>query len=88
METIAIIHDSSDIPDDTEGRRSRNGDKSNPPESTTDPVPWLVIETRNEKLIDTSRIRAAVKLMQSTWILASNHKAEHAVGPKWALVMP
>ena len=36
--------------------------------------------------IDISRIRTAVKLTQSTWTLAINHKAEHAVGPKWALV--
>ena len=39
-------------------------------------------------MTDLSRIRTAVKLMQSTWTLASNHKPKHAVGPKWALVTP
>ena len=36
--------------------------------------------------VDISRIRTAIKIMQSTWTLVSNHKGEHAVGPKWALV--
>ena len=38
--------------------------------------------------IDVSRIRTAFTLMQSTWTLESNHKPEHAVGLKWALVTP
>ena len=33
--------------------------------------------------IDISRIRTAIKLMQSTWTLVSNNKAEHAVELKW-----
>ena len=37
--------------------------------------------------VDISRIRAVVKLTQSVWTLVSNHKAEHAVQLKWALVM-
>ena len=37
--------------------------------------------------VDISRISAVVKLIQSAWTLVRNHKAEHAVRPKWALVM-
>ena len=39
------------------------------------------------KEVDISRIRTAVKLTQSTWTLASNDKAEHAVRLKCSLVM-
>ena len=39
-------------------------------------------------VVDISRIRTAFKLMQSTWTLACNHKPEHAVRVKWALVIP
>ena len=35
VETMTIIHDSSNIPDYTEGRRTRNNDKKNLPESAT-----------------------------------------------------
>ena len=43
----------------------------------------LIVKHRE---VDISRIRTAVKLMQSTSTLESNHKAEHAVRLKWALV--
>ena len=49
------------------------------------PMPSLIFYS---VIIDVSRIRTAIKLTQPTWTLASNHKAEHIVRPKWALVTP